>query len=102
MECTVTGFGGRKAADILTPRPDGKYLVDLHLANVLTLTGAGVPENQIAVTDLCTCCRSDLLWSHRATHGQRGEMAGFLELSSVDGESSDRPDGCITTCFRDA
>ena len=73
-------FPGGKAGDVVTPKENGKYLVDLHLANVLTLASAGVPQAQIAVTDLCTCCRSDLLWSHRATKGQRGEMAAFMQL----------------------
>ena len=77
---TDISFSGRTAADIITSKGGGKYLADLHLANALALRAAGVPETQIAVTDLCTACRSDLLWSHRATHGQRGEMAAFLQL----------------------
>ena len=73
-------FAGENAADIVTPKESGKYLVDLQMANTLTLMSAGVPVTQIAVSDLCTCCRSDLLWSHRATKGQRGEMAAFVQL----------------------
>ena len=74
-------YAGRTAEDVVAEKENGKYLVDLKLANALILRESGVPEEQIAVTNLCTSCRSDLLWSHRATHGNRGEMAAFLALS---------------------
>ncbi|MCR4601212.1 MAG: polyphenol oxidase family protein, partial [Clostridia bacterium] len=38
-------------------------------------------RNHITVSDLCTCCNSDLLWSHRATGGKRGGLAAFLVLN---------------------
>ena len=31
--------------------------------------------------DICTQCNPDLLWSHRATNGQRGLQAGFIVLA---------------------
>ena len=34
----------------------------------------------IAVSDVCTNCHSDLLWSHRATKGKRGTMSALMCL----------------------
>ena len=39
---------------------------------------AGVKEENITLSDLCTKCNSDLLWSHRATNGHRGTMCAFM------------------------
>ena len=62
------------------PKGGGKYMVDLIDANRQILHAAGVPEENITVSDLCTCCNSDLLWSHRATKGHRGTMSAFMCL----------------------
>ena len=65
---------------IITEMGNGKFLADLQLANTAALKSAGVPEENIAISGLCTSCMSSLLWSHRATAGKRGEMAAFIEL----------------------
>ena len=62
------------------PKGGGKYMVDLLETNRQILHAAGVPEENISVSDLCTCCNSDLLWSHRATKGHRGTMSAFMCL----------------------
>ncbi len=59
---------------------EGKYMIDLALANKLLLQKAGVREENIVISDLCTRCNADLLWSHRATAGKRGTMSAFLSL----------------------
>jgi YfiH family protein len=46
------------------PPPLGVHL-DLLAANRAILTGAGIPPRQISVANLCTACRSDLLFSYR-------------------------------------
>ncbi len=66
--------------EIAKPRGE-KYLLDLWLANEIVLTEAGVPGNQIASAGLCTCCNPELLFSHRASHGKRGNLGGFLCLT---------------------
>ena len=43
---------------------NGKYLLDLHRANYYNLTGAGILPEHINVTDICTCCNPDFLFSH--------------------------------------
>ena len=41
---------------------------------------AGVREENISVSGLCTQCHPDLLYSHRASRGKRGGLAAFLAL----------------------
>lgn len=55
-----------------------KYIVDLLEANRQILVASGVKSENIIVSDLCTACNSDLLWSHRATKGHRGTMSAFM------------------------
>ena len=59
----------------------GKFMLDLLETNRQILTAAGVPDENITVSDLCTNCNSDLLWSHRATQGRRGTMSAFLSIN---------------------
>lgn len=57
-----------------------KYQLDLWMANKLILMEAGIPEAQIGVSCVCTCCNSELLYSHRASKGKRGNLSAFLEI----------------------
>ena len=61
-------------------KPDGKYQLNLWEANHQILLTAGVPEKQIHLPNLCTCCNPDFLYSHRASKGKRGNLAAFLSL----------------------
>lgn len=65
---------------LLTQKNDEKYQLDLHQANVYNLLNAGLNPEHIHVTDICTCCNPEILFSHRASQGQRGGMCGFLEI----------------------
>ena len=57
-----------------------KYLLDLRKANLMTFLNAGVPREHIHVSDICTCCNPDLIFSHRFTKGRRGVSAAFLGI----------------------
>ncbi len=59
---------------------EAKYLLDLWRANEIVLLDAGVPPERISVTDICTCCNPNELFSHRASHGKRGNLGAFLCL----------------------
>lgn len=59
---------------------EGKYHINLWEANRRVLINAGVPEQNISVSGLCTQCHPDLLFSHRASRGKRGGLAAFLAL----------------------
>lgn len=66
--------------EILLDKKNGKYQLDLWKANEIVLIEAGVKKEHISVTDICTCCNPGLLFSHRASHGKRGNLGGFLCL----------------------
>ena len=57
-----------------------KYLIDLWEVNRRVLIAAGIPAENITVTDLCTRCHPDTFWSHRATGGVRGSLAAFIGI----------------------
>lgn len=65
---------------ILRAKGNGKYLLNLWRANRMILENAGVPSAQISVTDICTCCNPEYLFSHRKAHEKRGNLAAFLTL----------------------
>lgn len=66
--------------EILYAKGGGKYQLDLWRANEIVLAEAGIPAERIQVTDLCTCHNHRYLFSHRASHGQRGNLGAFLGL----------------------
>lgn len=67
-------------ADFIFSKENNKYMIDLLEANRQILISANVRPENITLSDLCTRCNSDLLWSHRATNGERGTMCAFMEL----------------------
>lgn len=77
-EAFRANFTADEAADILLDKGNGKYQLDLWKANWYVLTDAGILPEHLSVTDLCTACHPDLLWSHRKTNGQRGGLSAFL------------------------
>ncbi len=58
----------------------GKYMLDLHRANMFNMQRAGVPSEHIYISDVCTIENTEVLFSHRATNGQRGGCCAFLEI----------------------
>ena len=79
-EAFRANFTADEAADILLDKGNGMYQLDLWKANWYVLTDAGILPEHLSVTDLCTACHPDLLWSHRKTNGQRGGLSAFLSL----------------------
>lgn len=70
-----------QAEAILLEQGGGKYQLDLWRVNEVVLTEAGIPAESIQVTDLCTCHNERYLFSHRASHGKRGNLGAFLGLN---------------------
>lgn len=70
----------------LNARPPGhgsvpdKIFLDLVEANRRQLIDAGVPAKNITASELCTVCRPDLLFSHRAEKGITGRMMGVVGI----------------------
>lgn len=72
---------GPERAHWLRPgaRPD-RWQLDLWSANREQLVDAGLPPPAVAVAGLCTACRTDLFYSHRAEGGRTGRQAGLIAL----------------------
>ncbi len=67
--------------ELLIPgKEPGKYQLDLWLANLIVLRSAGIRFDNIDITDVCTCCNPEYLFSHRASKGMRGNLAAFLMI----------------------
>jgi YfiH family protein len=54
--------------------------LDLVEANRRQLLAAGLRAENVEALDLCTSCRTDLLFSHRAEHGKTGRMFGAIGI----------------------
>jgi purine-nucleoside/S-methyl-5'-thioadenosine phosphorylase / adenosine deaminase len=60
--------------------PAMKPHLNLIEANRRQLLDAGVPEKNIWSSELCTSCRTDLLFSHRAEDGETGRMIAAIGI----------------------
>jgi len=76
----MKGFDKKYWSDILSEKKDGKYMLDLWRANEIVLLESGIKQENLQVTDICTHCNSDLLFSHRTTGNERGNLAAFLGI----------------------
>ena len=61
-------------------KENGKYQLNLWEACRQNMLSAGILPEHIEVTDLCTCCNPEILFSHRASQGRRGNLAAFLSI----------------------
>lgn len=66
--------------DLFYRKENGKYQLNLWKANEIVLLEAGLQRSHIAVTNVCTHCNSDVLFSHRTMGDRRGNLAAFLAL----------------------
>lgn len=75
-------FADAKNMDkILIPKSEEKAMLDLWQANYAVLTEAGILKEHITLPDICTSCNKELLFSHRASGGKRGNLGAFLVLN---------------------
>ena len=65
---------------ILLKKQNGKYQLDLWKANEIVLKEAGIKGDNLTVTNICTYCNPQLLFSHRRTAERRGNLCAFLSL----------------------
>ena len=61
-------------------KENGKYQLNLWRANEEVLLEAGIAKEHIAVTNVCTHCNPEILFSHRTTGDKRGNLSAFLSL----------------------
>ena len=62
--------------------PPKNVLLDLRKANRAQLLGAGLRPSNIFVSDLCTACRRDLLFSYRKEGPQSGRLMSVIGIRS--------------------
>ena len=75
---------GAEAERCITDHHNGKFHVDLKLANRIWLEGSGIRPEHIAVSRACTACIREDFWSHRLVGTQRGSMAAMICLPGRD------------------
>ena len=78
-----------RPADLLPSRNGSRPHFDLWAANRRWLAEAGV--RQIEVAEICTACRMDEFYSHRAERGKTGHFGAVMMLGG-DGETSRQGD----------
>ena len=82
----VSGHACQEELKLIYSLLKPKYAIPVHgeyrhlKANAAIAEALGVEKENIAVTNVCTNCNPDMLWSHRATKGQRGSLAAFMAL----------------------
>lgn len=79
----VLAFGPEHKAELMDERENGKYQLDLWAANRQVLLEAGVKAEHLQITDICTYCNPELLFSHRRTGEKRGNLGAFLSLKEA-------------------
>lgn len=82
-------FSRKDWKDLFYRKENGKYQLNLWRANELVFWEAGILPEHIAVTNLCTHCNPDILFSHRTTGDKRGNLSALLALKEDENDISD-------------
>jgi YfiH family protein len=61
-------------------KENNKYMLDLWQANKVSLEEIGLLEKNITISNLCTMCNRELLFSYRGDGGITGRMAAIMEI----------------------
>ena len=70
---------GNQVKIYFTEKDDGKYMCDLKGINKMLLLDL-IDENNIEVSQNCTCCEEELFFSHRRQGEYRGSHASFIGM----------------------
>lgn len=74
----INKFGD--AEFIVENKSNGKYNINLWECNKQSLLNTGILEENIYISEKCTCCMDDVFFSHRKTQGRRGTLGAFMAL----------------------
>lgn len=66
--------------DLFYEKENGKFQLNLWKANEIIFQEAGIKKENMAITNVCTCCNPEVFFSHRASKGKRGNLAAFLAI----------------------
>ncbi|KUR60121.1 peptidoglycan editing factor PgeF [Bacillus sp. AM 13(2015)] len=64
--------------DVYSEISQGQYKIDLKTLNKNVLLHAGIKEENIHVSSMCTSCNDQLFFSHRRDQGKTGRMMSFV------------------------
>lgn len=76
----ISKYSSIEISQMLEDKGNGKYQLNLHQACRFNLLNAGILEENISMPDICTCCNPEVLYSHRASNGLRGNLAAVIML----------------------
>lgn len=80
IERFMQSFEKRYWESLFYKKENGKYQLNLWEANRRILLESGICPEKISMPGICTCCNPEFLFSHRASHGKRGNLGAFLGL----------------------
>ena len=66
--------------DTAKPGAEQKYHLNLWETNRRILLAAGLSDRNVYVTNLCTCCNHESMFSHRGSGGKRGNLGAFIRI----------------------
>lgn len=81
VEAFRAGFDAGCHNQLSYAKENGKHQLNLWRANEIIFKEAGVKPEHIHTTDICTHCNPELLFSHRTSGNERGNLAAFLCLN---------------------
>jgi len=79
-------FAGRTKTERFFRKCRGKerWMFDISLANRVQLREAGIPANNIMAAAMCTACRRELFYSHRAAQGKdEGRQLSIIMINGT-------------------
>lgn len=79
-DCFKANYSEEQYNSFIYSKENGKFQLDLHKACKYNFLNVGIDEAHIAMPDICTCCNSEMLYSHRASKGMRGNLAAVIML----------------------
>ena len=77
-----------KAGGSATSHIDGRATLDLPSANRIQALGLGIPEGNIWMSDECTYCRPDRVYSYRYSGGTAANMGGGIAANIAGGRAA--------------
>ena len=80
IDCFKEKFDEHLWDNLFYQKENGKYQMNLWEANHQIFLESGISEEHIAVTNVCTHCNPEVLFSHRTTGNARGNVSAFLAL----------------------
>lgn len=79
----IKKYNDEELKRIVFYKKEDKFNLDLKEACRINLINSGIKEENITVSEYCTYHNSEIFFSHRATNGMRGNLAGVMCLKEL-------------------